>query len=74
MATCRSCGASMEWAEWADSGKAVPLDPGHVATGNLVVVNGKVRHFTAEDERLGRDRRISHFATCPDAPEWRKRK
>jgi hypothetical protein len=73
MAACRSCGASIEWAEWANSRKAVPLDPGVAPKGNLALVGDKVHYFTAEDERLGRDRRISHFVTCPDAAKWRAR-
>jgi len=72
MASCRSCSASIEWATWANSGKAVPLDVGAVSNGNLAVVAGKVHTYTAEDERLGRDRRVSHFVTCPDRAEWRK--
>ena len=73
MANCRSCDAPMEWAEWADSGKPVPLDVGPADRGNLAIVNGKVRRYTAEDEKLGRERRVSHFATCPDAPSWRRK-
>lgn len=72
MASCRSCSAEIEWATWANSGKAVPLDVGPAPAGNLAVVAGKVHHFTAEDERLGRERRVSHFATCADAGQWRK--
>lgn len=64
----------MEWAEWEASGKPVPLDVGVAPKGNLVVIAGKVRGFTDEDARLGRDRRISHFATCPDAAQHRGRK
>lgn len=73
MASCRSCNDPIEWAEWADSGKAVPLDPGAKPNGNLAVVAGKVHRYTDEDARLGRDRRISHFATCADAASWRRR-
>lgn len=71
MANCRSCSAPIEWAEWADSGKAVPLDVDPAENGNLAVVAGKVHRFTADDARLGRERRVSHFATCPDAGKWR---
>lgn len=72
MASCRSCNADIEWATWADSGKAIPLDVGAAPNGNLALVAGKVHRFTAEDEKLERDRRVSHFATCPDAKGWRK--
>ncbi len=73
MASCRSCGASIEWATWANSGKPVPLDVAPVPNGNIALVGGKVHTFTAGDERLGRERRVSHFVTCPDRDEWRKR-
>lgn len=73
MPSCRSCGADIEWAEWQDSGKAVPLDVGAVANGNLALVGGKVHRYTADDAKLARDRRVSHFATCVDADRWRKR-
>lgn len=73
MSKCRSCDAPIEWAEWADSGKAVPLDVGIVKNGNLALVAGKVHRFTADDDKLGRDRRVSHFATCPDAGKWRSK-
>jgi hypothetical protein len=73
MAKCRSCDAPIEWAEWADSGKRVPLDVAPATNGNLAVVAGKVHRFTDEDARLGRERRVSHFVTCPDAGSWRSR-
>lgn len=71
MANCKSCGAEIEWVEGERTGKPMPLDVGAKPDGNLVVVNGKARAFTAEDGKLHRERRTSHFATCPDAKEWR---
>ena len=73
MANRRSCNADIEWAEWADSRKAVPLDVGAKPNGNLALVSGKVHRYGPADEKLGRERRISHFATCPDAKDWRSR-
>lgn len=73
MASCRSCNADIEWATWSDSGKAVPLDIGAVPNGNLALVAGKVHRYGPDDERLARARRVSHFATCPQAQSWRKR-
>ncbi len=72
MASCRSCNAPIEWAEFEASGKPCPLDAEPVANGNLVLLKGKVRKYTDEDARLGRERRASHFATCKDATQWRK--
>lgn len=73
MASCKSCNADIEWAESTATGKAVPLDREPTANGNLVLINGKVRGYTPEDEKLGRERRTSHFATCPHANDWRNR-
>jgi hypothetical protein len=77
VASCRSCNAEIEWFTWADSGRAVPLDarpaPADAKNALAVIGGGKVRRYTVEDARLGRDRRIPHFATCPDAKDWRNR-
>lgn len=73
MANCRSCGEPIEWCTWEDSGKTIPLDLGVAPKGNIAVVGDKVHRYGAEDERLGRDRRVSHFATCKDADSWRKK-
>jgi hypothetical protein len=64
MNTCRSCGASILWAE-TEVGKRIPLDstPEH----RLVIstVSGKARVMPTY---------ISHFATCPNAAAHRKPK
>lgn len=73
MTTCRSCNAEIEWAEWAASGKSIPLDVGTKSDGNLAVVSGKVHPYTDADAKLGRERRRSHFASCPDSDRWRNR-
>lgn len=73
MANCRSCDAAIEWCTWEDSGKAVPLDVGPSPKGNLAVVGDKVHRYTGIDATLGREKRISHFATCPDSDAWRKK-
>lgn len=77
--TCRTCGAPVEWARTAKAGKAIPLDVGEYANGNLDVIGRSedgtptVRVLTL-DERLsaGRPLRRSHFASCPDAAEHRR--
>jgi hypothetical protein len=70
--TCRSCGAEVEWATW-DSGKAMPVDIAPDPKGKLVVFAGKVRVATPDDDKLKRERRTSHFATCPNSDMHRKR-
>lgn len=63
------------------AGKRLPIDPEPVPNGNVVPmwVDGerRVRIATADhpipDDYTG-DRFVSHFATCPQADEWRKPK
>jgi fructose 1,6-bisphosphatase len=68
LGTCRSCGAPIEWAALV-SGSRMPFD------APIVVVR-------AQDEFLAGGRTIedvdttttvSHFATCPQATQWRRR-
>ena len=73
MPPCRSCGHDIDWATMEASGRPIPLDPGPVDNGNLAVVNGKAHAYTAEDEKLHRERRRSHFATCEFADQHRTR-
>lgn len=68
---CRSCGADIEWATWS-SGKAMPVDLAPDPSGKLVVIAGAVRVATPEDDKLKRERRTSHFATCAFAGDHRK--
>ncbi|WP_046180362.1 hypothetical protein [Domibacillus tundrae] len=57
MSKCRGCGAEIQWIK-TDSGKAMPADMQKqtIITASGQVVNG----FT------------SHFATCPQANNFRK--
>lgn len=50
----------------------MPVDVGENPKGSLAVVAGKVHMFGPEDAKLHRERRISHFATCPNASEHRR--
>ena len=72
MPMCRSCEALIIWAETA-TGKRMPIDERPTAKGNLVYVSGVARAATDEDRRLKRPLYTSHFATCPDAPMFRRR-
>jgi hypothetical protein len=76
MSTCRSCGAPIEWARIGE--KAIPLDVGTVDDGNLEVLatmpdGSPVVHRLEHGEAPMGPRRRSHFATCPQAGEWRRR-
>jgi hypothetical protein len=69
---CKSCGAPIEWATSAKTGKAIPLDAEPAADGNLVVIDGIAGPAIATEP--AEIRRKSHFATCPQAASWRNRK
>jgi hypothetical protein len=74
---CRSCEADIIWARTV-TGRRMPVDadPDVGGTVQLEVIQGFVRATvhtpTAETVRQGLHH--SHFSTCPDADEWRKRR
>lgn len=73
---CRSCGASIEWARSATSGRPVPLDPDPAERGNVVVERdsaGELWATTVAGDQAGPGLRVSHFATCPQAHQHRRR-
>lgn len=61
--TCRSCGARVEWATVAATGRRMPFDP-------PVTVLSRLDEYVEVDM----DRTRSHFATCPDAEAWRRKR
>lgn len=68
--TCRSCGAAIEWAELT-SGKRMPFNPPIVAVrtqGSILEGDGRTI------EHVDTSVTTSHFATCPDAKDWRRAK
>jgi len=76
---CSSCGASMRWVATLQ-GRPMPLDPEPCADGNVMidqdgraVVLGKAR---AGEVRAGGQTPLykSHFATCAQAGQHRRRK
>ncbi len=75
MATCRSCGAEIVWGK-TKAGKSMPIDPGPVASGNILLTeNGTCYvHPSPEIRRVFSEvpMRTSHFATCPDAGKFRR--
>ena len=70
MATCRTCGAAVTWVLTA-SGKRMPVDPIPIAGGNIELT-GEVATYVKPDSDT--KRYVSHFATCPDALDHRKKK
>lgn len=80
MSTCRSCQARITWLK-TPGGKSIPVDEDPSENGNIVidVVDSQLvasvfknaemaRAFSPEEPRY-----VSHFVTCPDSGEWRKR-
>ena len=80
MPACRSCHAEIDWAG-LEGGGPIPIDRASAGDpkGNLAI--RRIEHGTlrarylrkGEQPQAGEVRGISHFATCPDAPAWRKR-
>lgn len=83
---CRSCGADVLWARWAESGKRMPVDavadnrPVEKGGGKLVLTlhGGEfgellIGHWKKELHGYGRNRYTSHFATCPNADAHRSK-
>lgn len=67
MSRCRSCNAEIEWAH-TETSKLAPFeaDP----DGLWVITDGEARRAGLFDD--GTERYTSHFASCPDAGEWRR--
>ena len=84
---CRSCGAPIIWVEM-ESGKHMPLDVTPVKEGTVIIRHGPRQgqttgHVETKKEREHRMNAtmfgsqvafLSHFATCPEAGEWRRNK
>lgn len=85
MAICKGCGAEIAWLK-TTAGISTPVNPGYVEIDlsgpkviTIVTDNGKVESgsqvdkyslFPVENTVRGR---VSHFATCPKASEFRNR-
>ncbi len=74
MARCRSCGAAIEWV-LTDSGKSMPVDTQPRADGTLVLSteNDVLRARSPGLFDAGKPRYVSHFATCPQAAQHRRK-
>jgi len=72
---CRSCGAAVLWAPSATTGKLCILDADPVPDGNTAIVDGKayVESGSMFEPLPEGPRYKSHWATCPDARQWRTR-
>jgi hypothetical protein len=63
---CRSCGTPVEWATTA-AGKRMPFDPPVVRLPTLVDEAGSLVQVDMRQT-------VSHFATCPQAATWRRKR
>jgi hypothetical protein len=63
---CRSCGAELLWVQLA-SGKRMPLDVGSME--QRFIVSGATEPMSGSARRTY----LSHFATCPNAEQHRKK-
>lgn len=82
MNKCKSCGAPIIWIK-TFSGKAMPVDAGGIdffadpeGKELFVTDGGAVVHGVRAEEGAEHTHRgyISHFATCPNADQHRRRR
>jgi hypothetical protein len=77
--TCRSCGAPIIWTRTAFNGKPIPIDLAPTDNGNILLQpRDTERHIALVlppgDERITTETTYTtHFATCPDSDQWRRR-
>lgn len=76
---CRTCHAPVVWARTAFNGTPIPIDVEPAENGNIVLSQRDGNRLVATVLPPG-DALIpvettytSHFATCPDADQWRNR-
>lgn len=70
---CRTCGAPVRWVKTA-SGRAMPLDAEPVERGNVVLRDGRAVYVSkGNPAEQNEPRYVSHFATCPQSRDWRRR-
>ena len=77
MAECNSCGAPIFWAKTI-KGRPIPLDEQPSPRGNVVVSEEGTALVYRDPSAIApryadSPKYLSHFATCPNAEEHRKR-
>lgn len=74
MSRCKSCLAEITWAR-TEKGRRIPLDAEPVEGGNIQLQDG-IAVIIGHGPTLLDDegpRHLSHFVTCPNSQDWRKR-
>jgi len=81
MATCDSCGALIVWATTTNKTR-IPLEGQRLDDGRLVPATFEDGNLTYADRhhvvvayvKAGQGAYKTHFASCPQAGEWRKKR
>lgn len=79
MEICRSCHAPVRWVVMAKTGRRNPLNEEPDGQHGNVVIDDDGRGHTLKVDDVERARAageelyLSHFATCPQRKDWRKR-
>ena len=77
MSRCASCAAPLRW-ERTETGKHIPLDAEPVPDGNIYIMHGVAFVIPTQPEIGDAEpegpRFVSHFATCPNADEHRRKR
>lgn len=76
-AACRSCDAPILWAK-TPGDRPIPLDATPVPDGNVELIHERLGQAPlaivhGQAPFLAGDLYLPHFATCPNADEWRTR-
>lgn len=76
---CRSCRAPIIWLTIRPGGRRMPIDADPIADGNIIADLAQAvgivipaGALTFLDDTPGEARYRSHFASCPQAAEWRR--
>ena len=74
-AKCQSCGADILWVIMKESGAKMPLDAQSTANGKIRVSEDGTAKVMTMIELIAwqGSRHTSHFATCPNAAQHRKK-
>jgi len=73
-AACKSCGARIIWVVSAASGKRMPVNEKPDLDGNLMIDAEGKAHVIDPKKPVATLTYTSHFATCPEAAQWKKKK
>lgn len=77
MNTCRSCNAPITWLP-TSAGRKMPVDEDPTPDGNIAVDELGVAHVLTTNDlvmarMMGEPLYKSHFATCGQANDWRRK-